>query len=77
MSQGTVPTYPYIMTLDDGRRLVVDRLPPDAEGRERFVAYELGPIDWAATMMLNPSVVEKMGDALARLLEKFKMPRQP
>jgi hypothetical protein len=70
MSEGTV-SYPYIMTLDDGRSVVVDRL-PSADGAERFVAYELGPIDWATTVLLNPSVAEKMGDAMARLLEKFK-----
>jgi len=70
-------TYPYIMALDDGRRVVIERIEPDVDGRERFVAYELGPVDWPTTFLVNPSVVEKMGDALERLLKKFKMPRQP
>jgi hypothetical protein len=74
MRQGSV-SYPYIMTLDDGRRVIVDRI---ADGPfERFVAYEIGPVDWPTTILLNPAVAEKMGDAMARLLEKFKMPRQP
>jgi hypothetical protein len=68
----TVPTYPYIMTLDDGSRRVVARVPSDSEGPDRTVVYELGPIDWVATAMCNPSIVERVAAVAERIAESIQ-----
>jgi hypothetical protein len=72
MSQGTVATYPYIMgPLDGGKSFVVDRLPPDQDGNQRLVAYELGPIDWKVTVLLNPVVIERLLPLVEKFMEKL------
>jgi hypothetical protein len=62
--------YPYIMRLEDGRRFVVVRMPSE-DGPDCLVAYELGPIDWAATAALNPHIVGRMAGTVGELVEKF------